>query len=138
MAFLELSGVSKGYGSQGSGRVEVLHDINLEIREGEFVAIVGYSGSGKTTLISMMAGLIQPDRGRVRMDGSVPKRALGGGSSFLHRVRGGTPADRGVLSERRGLGRLHADAARCFVAGNAAAGWDCARFCSSPENASAG
>ena len=68
MTFLELDGVSKAYGS-GSGRSEVLHDINLHIDRGEFIAIVGFSGSGKTTLISTIAGLVQPDAGQVRLQG---------------------------------------------------------------------
>jgi nitrate/nitrite transport system ATP-binding protein len=62
MAFLEITNVSKGFG-HGANRTEVLKEINLQISEGEFVAIVGYSGSGKTTLISMIAGLVQPDTG---------------------------------------------------------------------------
>jgi nitrate/nitrite transport system ATP-binding protein len=60
MAFLELTNVSKSY-----GRTCVLQGVNLSIERGEFVAIVGYSGSGKTTLISLIAGLIRPDRGTV-------------------------------------------------------------------------
>jgi nitrate/nitrite transport system ATP-binding protein len=59
---LELSAVSKSYGT-GAGATPVLKDINLKIKEGEFVAIVGFSGSGKTTLISLMAGLLQADAG---------------------------------------------------------------------------
>lgn len=66
MAFLELRNVRKGYGS-GTARTQVLHDINLQIEEGEFVAIVGYSGAGKTTLISLIAGLIRPDSGTVKL-----------------------------------------------------------------------
>ena len=66
MAFLELKNVSKGFGP-ANARTEVLRDINLEIEQGEFVAIVGYSGAGKTTLISMIAGLIAPDSGMVRL-----------------------------------------------------------------------
>jgi nitrate/nitrite transport system ATP-binding protein len=65
---LELEGVSKSYGT-GAQRTEVLKDINLRIREGEFVAIVGFSGSGKTTLISLMAGLLQADAGKVLRNG---------------------------------------------------------------------
>jgi nitrate/nitrite transport system ATP-binding protein len=68
MAFLELRKVSKGYGS-GPGRSEVLTDLDLSIEEGEFVAIVGFSGSGKTTLMSLIAGLIQADKGEVLMRG---------------------------------------------------------------------
>jgi nitrate/nitrite transport system ATP-binding protein len=67
-AFVEMRGVNKGFDSQ-SGRMEVLENVNLEIAKGEFVAIVGYSGSGKTTLISMLAGLVKPDRGTVRVAG---------------------------------------------------------------------
>jgi len=64
MTILELKSVGKSYGS-GEQTVEVLSDVNLSIREGEFVAIVGFSGSGKTTLIAAIAGLIQPDSGEV-------------------------------------------------------------------------
>jgi nitrate/nitrite transport system ATP-binding protein len=65
---LELKGVSKFYGV-GAQRTEVLKDINLQIKEGEFVAIVGFSGSGKTTLISLMAGLLQADEGELFCNG---------------------------------------------------------------------
>ncbi len=65
---LELKNVSKSYGS-GNGVTHVLSDVNLSIREGEFVAILGFSGSGKTTLISSIAGLVVPDRGEVLMKG---------------------------------------------------------------------
>jgi nitrate/nitrite transport system ATP-binding protein len=67
-AFLEISGLSKSYGS-GKHATSVLKDINLSIREGEFVAIVGFSGSGKTTLISLIAGLISADQGDIRLKG---------------------------------------------------------------------
>ena len=58
----ELQGVGKSYGT-GAGATPVLKDINLKIKDGEFVAIVGFSGSGKTTLISLMAGLLAADEG---------------------------------------------------------------------------
>jgi nitrate/nitrite transport system ATP-binding protein len=51
------------------GARQVLHDVNLGVAEGEFVAIVGFSGSGKTTLVSAVAGLLQPDVGEVRLRG---------------------------------------------------------------------
>ena len=64
MSHLELRNVSKSYGD-----TEVLSNINLSIEEGEFVALIGFSGSGKTTLMSILAGLIAPDAGEVRLRG---------------------------------------------------------------------
>jgi nitrate/nitrite transport system ATP-binding protein len=66
--FLELRGVSKGYGPTDR-RTEVLSNINLRVARGEFVAIVGRSGAGKTTLISVAAGLLKPDTGKILLDG---------------------------------------------------------------------
>ena len=68
MPYLELNSVSHGYGANGS-RTEVLRDINLAVEEGEFVAIVGYSGAGKTTLMSILAGLVRPESGKVCLEG---------------------------------------------------------------------
>jgi nitrate/nitrite transport system ATP-binding protein len=67
MPYLEISGVSKGFGANGS-RAEVLQEINLNVEKGEFVAIVGYSGAGKTTLISLIAGLLKPDAGTLKLN----------------------------------------------------------------------
>lgn len=68
MAYLEMKGASKRYDA-----AQVLSDINIEIEKGEFVAIIGYSGAGKTTLISMIAGLVIPDEGTVKLDGEIVK-----------------------------------------------------------------
>lgn len=68
MSFLSLKGLSKSYGT-GTKRTSVLANLNLEVAEGEFVAIVGFSGSGKTTLISAIAGLVQPDSGEITLKG---------------------------------------------------------------------
>ncbi|MEW6688728.1 MAG: nitrate ABC transporter ATP-binding protein [Pseudomonadota bacterium] len=68
---LELKGVAKRYGA-----TEVLSGIDLAIREGEFVAIVGFSGSGKTTLVNLLAGLAAPDAGQVLKNGQ-PVRGPG-------------------------------------------------------------
>jgi nitrate/nitrite transport system ATP-binding protein len=70
MSYLKLSNVSKSF-SNRNGVTEVLHDVNLEMERGEFVAIVGFSGSGKSTLINLVAGLIKPDRGNIKLDGEV-------------------------------------------------------------------
>jgi nitrate/nitrite transport system ATP-binding protein len=68
MAFLEIKNGSKTY-IRGSSRTEVLTDINLEINEGEFVAIIGYSGAGKSTLINFLTGLVKSDTGSVTLEG---------------------------------------------------------------------
>ncbi|MCC5958454.1 MAG: ATP-binding cassette domain-containing protein [Rhodobacteraceae bacterium] len=68
MAILEFKNVCKGFGT-GLNREEVLKDISLSVKEGEFLAILGFSGTGKTTLINQIAGLAQPDRGQVLFRG---------------------------------------------------------------------
>ncbi|OWV75694.1 sulfonate ABC transporter ATP-binding protein [Rhizobium sp. R339] len=60
--------LSKSYKLNGS-RLQVLRDINLHIRSGESLAIVGASGSGKTTLLRVLAGLEESDTGEVQVDG---------------------------------------------------------------------
>jgi nitrate/nitrite transport system ATP-binding protein len=68
MSFLEIKNASKTYVTGGK-RTEVLTDINLDIAEGEFVAIVGYSGAGKSTLINFLSGLVKSDTGSVTLEG---------------------------------------------------------------------
>lgn len=52
-----------------SGKPDILQDINLDIEEGSFIAIIGRNGSGKTTLIKHINGLLVPTRGRVEVAG---------------------------------------------------------------------
>ncbi len=47
------------------GRVMAVHDVSLEIREGEIVSIIGTNGAGKTTLVNLISGYIKPDRGKI-------------------------------------------------------------------------
>ncbi len=68
MPYLELESVSVGFGPS-SDRTEVLTDVNLSVERNEFVAVIGFSGSGKSTLMALLAGLLPPDHGAVRMDG---------------------------------------------------------------------
>lgn len=69
---LELKNICKSYG-ENKDKTSILKDINLNIRAGEFIAIVGFSGSGKTTLISMIAGLINADSGELLKQGEAIK-----------------------------------------------------------------
>jgi NitT/TauT family transport system ATP-binding protein len=50
--------------------VQVLNDISFEMREGEIVSVVGLSGCGKTTLLRIIGGLLEPDSGSIRVDGT--------------------------------------------------------------------
>nr|WP_198328223.1 ABC transporter ATP-binding protein [Methylovulum psychrotolerans] len=68
LPLVELINVCKSYGD-GKDKTSILKNINLSIKDGEFIAIVGFSGSGKTTLISTLAGLIQADSGQVLKQG---------------------------------------------------------------------
>ena len=61
---LVLDGLSKRFGEQ-----EAVRGIDLEIAEGEFIALMGPSGCGKTTTLRMIAGLEEPTSGEVRLDG---------------------------------------------------------------------
>jgi len=54
------------------GAEPVVEDVDLEVRAGEFVALVGPNGSGKSTLLRLLLGLLRPDRGRVELLGAVP------------------------------------------------------------------
>lgn len=72
MSYLEIDNVSIGFGPVNN-RSEVLKDVNLSVEENEFVAVVGFSGAGKSTLISLLAGLVQPDKGEIRLAGKVIK-----------------------------------------------------------------
>ena len=69
LPLVELRNVCKAYG-EGKDKTSILKNINLTVKEGEFIAIVGFSGSGKTTLISAIAGLIQADSGDVLKQGT--------------------------------------------------------------------
>ena len=57
---LILKNIKKSYDG-----VTILHDINLEIKDGEIVSILGPSGCGKTTLLNLILGLTDPDEGQI-------------------------------------------------------------------------
>jgi len=65
---LQIQNLSFRFSSFGSSSDLVLNDINLNIEEGEFLALVGPSGSGKTTLMQHLTGLLKPEAGRIRVD----------------------------------------------------------------------
>jgi putative ABC transport system ATP-binding protein len=68
VALVEIRGLKKAY-VRGKQIVEVLHGIDLDIPEGDFVALMGPSGSGKTTLLNLIGGLDSPTGGVLKVDG---------------------------------------------------------------------
>lgn len=64
MAVLEVKGVSKSFEEE-----KILHNISMELHQGEIVSLLGVSGGGKTTLFNIIAGLTLPDEGEVWIDG---------------------------------------------------------------------
>lgn len=68
MARVELKDVSLNYHTE-TDEVQALRDVNLTVKDQEFVAIVGQSGCGKSTLLSLVSGLLSPTTGSVTIDG---------------------------------------------------------------------
>ncbi|MBV8600319.1 MAG: ABC transporter ATP-binding protein [Candidatus Eremiobacteraeota bacterium] len=64
-----LQGIGKSYPTQGGGTFVALENVSLEIREGEFLALIGVSGCGKSTLLELIAGLQTPTAGTIAFDG---------------------------------------------------------------------
>lgn len=78
---LRIENLSKTY-SIPNGKLQILQDVNLAVRYGEFIAISGPSGSGKTTLLSLLGALDNPDSGEIWLD-----------DIAVHRLRGPAAAD---------------------------------------------
>ncbi|WP_326554113.1 ABC transporter ATP-binding protein [Micromonospora sp. NBC_01813] len=66
---VRLDGVGKDFRTAAGGSLRALDGVDLAVRRGEFVCLVGASGSGKSTLLSLIAGLTAPSRGTVLLDG---------------------------------------------------------------------
>ena len=103
----ELKNVSFGYDSR-----LVLENVDLEAPEGGFISIIGPNGGGKSTLLKLLLGLLEPQRGTVRVFGETPKRARGqiGYMPQYHRIDAHFPITveevvrLGLLTRRTRLG----------------------------------
>ncbi len=95
MYVLEARNLRKVYG-EGEARVEALRGVDMGVRAGEMVAIMGRSGSGKSTLLSMLGGIDSPTSGEVLLEGidlaslTDDQRTLMRGSGSLHLPVGST------------------------------------------------
>jgi NitT/TauT family transport system ATP-binding protein/sulfonate transport system ATP-binding protein len=85
---LEVLGVNRTYADDKENIVDALFDINLSVNRGEFLTFIGSSGCGKTTLLRLIAGLDEPQSGKLLLDGKE-----------IH----GTNPDRGYVVQQGGL-----------------------------------
>ncbi|HYB28943.1 MAG TPA: ABC transporter ATP-binding protein [Solirubrobacteraceae bacterium] len=69
---LDVSGLGRRY-----GELTALHDLDLEVRPGECVAVIGHNGSGKTTALRVIAGLLDPSAGSVHVEGTSVDQGVG-------------------------------------------------------------
>lgn len=67
--FIQIENLFKSYSQNTFSEVEVIKDLNLEIKSGDFLSLMGASGSGKSTLLNLIGLLDQPNRGEIFFDG---------------------------------------------------------------------
>ena len=98
MAMLEVLGLRKSYGD-----LIAVDGVSLKAGKGETIGLLGPNGAGKTTTVSIIAGLLQPDAGEVRIDG----RILKGDTDSAKRDIGLVPQDLGLYDEMSARENLH-------------------------------
>ncbi|MFM8433134.1 MAG: ABC transporter ATP-binding protein [Bacteroidota bacterium] len=67
---IELRGIKKSFGKGTPAEVKALENVNLELREGEYVVLLGSNGSGKSTLMNVIAGSVFADEGSIMINGA--------------------------------------------------------------------
>ena len=70
MAIIKTEHLTHLYGKGTPFEKAAIHDVNLEIEEGELVGVIGHTGSGKSTLIQHLNGLLKPTSGHIYIDGT--------------------------------------------------------------------
>lgn len=84
-AYIHIQGLNKSF-HKGNEQVQVLRDLSLTIRQGEFVSLMGPSGSGKSTLLNLIGGLDQPSHGEIFVQGQ-PLHQFNAAQSAAWRAR---------------------------------------------------
>ena len=111
---VELRGITKTFGSVTANK-----DVNLTIRRGEILALLGENGSGKTTLMNMLSGIYYPDEGQIFIDGKEvsigsPREAFDYGIGMIHqhyRLVDVMTATENIILGLKEPGRLNLNAA---------------------------
>ena len=96
MTLLQIKNLKRGFGSKTfNTRLEVLKGVNLEIKQGELVALMGPSGCGKSTLLNIIGGLLPGDEGIIELEdvnnkGTIKAQGIikKGGKIFLSSKKG--------------------------------------------------
>ena len=91
-ALLEVNGLRSGY-----GRLEVLHDVSLDVGQGTITAVLGANGAGKSTLLRSLSGLVRPTAGKVVFEGQEISGAPV--ETLIHRGFAAVPEGGGVIQE---------------------------------------
>ena len=99
-SLVSVSGVKHLYHKGGAPDLVVLDDVNVDLQEGEIVSLLGRSGSGKSTLLRIIAGLMPPSRGTVRIGDDTVRGPAPPGRDGVPVLRAVPVAD--GLAERRG------------------------------------
>ncbi len=99
MTMLHISGLRSGY-----GKIEVLHDLSLDVVQGQIVTLIGANGAGKTTLLKTISGLLRPTAGGIEFEGASiarrpPYKIVGQGISHV-------PEGRAILKRMTVLDNL--------------------------------
>jgi len=108
MALLKVQDLKRGFGSKTfNTRLEVLKGVNLDIKEGELVALMGPSGCGKSTLLNIIGGLLPADSGKIELEDQQGRKAtIGESNKFIY----GTKTPNKVVDVRRnGVGWIFQD-----------------------------
>lgn len=103
---LELAGVTKAFG-RGARRVEAVRGVDLTLRRGEVVALLGHNGAGKSVTLDLAMGLQAPDAGTVRLCGEPPATAVRRGRLGAMLQTGSLLTDLTVAETVRAVGALH-------------------------------
>lgn len=73
---LSFQGIGRSFDLPGNRRLEAIREVSFNLRPGEFVSIIGPSGCGKSTLLRLAADLDRPTKGRVEIEGKVPRQLV--------------------------------------------------------------
>ena len=68
-SYIKIENISISYEEDDGGKTSVLKNINLEIKKGEYLAVLGHNGSGKSTLAKLLNMILEPDSGKIYIDG---------------------------------------------------------------------